>query len=552
MNFKKNLKAKEIFPRIAFIGAEQNRNLLGLKKNQKFKSIFLRLNKTKPKGSAMLVCIFMAALFATLGVGILLNSRLYFQAQTFREQNRLLSYASENGLKQASHKIISSLPEIYAHLELSEEEYHRLKTKLEVEPLFLIEPMLSEANLEHIDGLSGLSWQVQGIASMTQYHKYGNYQKATFGLTINSTGRVQGFSGRRKEELDLELTFYLGYLPLNQLPAAVEKTESISAISEQIKFQSSDSSNLFKPKLQALPAGFIPEEALPLLSSGLKILNPGRLPNWLLRQILKLEPGNDRIPEGVYLVEDDFGLGGIYVQGNLTELLFGVREGFQMIQFKQKDGVWLLKFNPSRGLTFFFSPDGRREISALPIPVIMINGRIESLGTGQPDDTGFLVFKDDQETPGLLNGVKITVVCSGKIRLSSNLFSEGLEWKEGLPYLKSKQTQLIIWSTGRDFQTLEKEEAGISLVSGIARSRIIEASLVAGAQGFESETGLEEIKIIGNLVGTKMSPSHSLISIFPVASDFSENQDEQSLLVYSEKPLLYPVRIRITAWRRAE
>jgi hypothetical protein len=480
---------------------------------------------------------------------LLTNSRLFLQVQGLRKINRLSSYASENGLKQAWTRIHSRAEEIFSDSEIEEEFFLEIKSELESGQLAVIQPILEGAALSHLDEFSGMSWEASASGNLNQLFAFEPYIKATFRLNIKSTGQVQGFSGKRSEELLAELTFLAGHLPLNRVPAVAEKEGLEEKVLKQIEIKNLQPENLSYTRLKTVSGKFIPDEALPVISRGLKILKPEKLPNWLLRQALGLEPGNEQVPEGVYLVHDDLGPGGVYVQGNLDQLLLGIDTGYQVVQFQQKGSCWLLRFDPAAGITYFLSESNLQEFRQLPVPVIMINGQVESLSAGQPDKTGYLLPAENEQIPAFLAGVRLTIVGSGKINLTSNLFSEGLEWKEGLPYLKSQQSQVIIWSTGKDFQSEELIDGGISLINHSAGKGIIEASLVAGGQGLEIASSSEKMEVIGTVAATAIDPEETHLTIFSSSEEIPAEPSEPDLLVYSEIALLHLSQLRILEWR---
>jgi len=500
------------------------------------------------KGSAMMICVLLLGLFLTLGVGVLLNSQIFLQVQGFRKLNTLSSYAAENGIKEALEKTKARAEELYSGLEIDEELFADIKRQLETGKPELIEPLRANSVLTQKEEFSGMSWETIATGQLSSFFALEQYLKATFELTIKSTGQMQGFSGKRSQELLLGLTFYAGHLPLNQLPLAVEDGGLKEAERDQVKIIQ-NKTNLAQARLFFLKNSFIPEDALPLISRGLKILKPDRLPNWLLRQALGLEPNNEPIPDGVYLVKHDLGLGGVYVQGDLDELLLGIENDFQLIQFRQEDRGWLLKFNPAKGETFFMTPETSESFESLPVPIIMVNGQINSLATGKINQEGYLILIDDRQTPAVLSGLKLAIVCSRKINLTSDLISEGLEWKDGIPDVRSQQSQLIIWSTGKDFQSEELVDGGINLLSGSNKDWMITANLIAGGQGLQITVPAGEVNLVGSLAAIKINPGQNHLTINHQVEAPTSGTESSDFQVYSEKALLHLSEFKILEWR---
>ncbi|MCX8160359.1 MAG: hypothetical protein N3G18_05445, partial [Candidatus Saccharicenans sp.] len=330
------------------------------------------------------------AILMTLGAGLLINSGLFLKTHGLRKVTRLTSFATENGIKQAWNRVEAGAAMIFSKSEISEELFQATQQAPESRGLEIIRPLLEAGSTSQEDNFSGLGWETVATASLSELYSDQHYLEATFGFNIKSRGRVRGFAGARVEELKCELVLLAGHLPLDQVPAAVNEDGIQKEDLHKIKFKNLQPGATLASGLKTLTRKFIPDDALPLLARGLKILKPDSLPNWLLRQALGLEPGNDRIPDGVYLVKDNLGPGGIYVQGDLDQLLLGIDNGFQIIQFQQGESLWLFRFNPSTARSSFISPSQRQDFNELPVPVIMINGRVLELAAGRQDGSGFL------------------------------------------------------------------------------------------------------------------------------------------------------------------
>jgi len=82
----------------------------------------------------------------------------------------------------------------------------------------------------------------------------------------------------------------------------------------------------------------------------------------------------------------------------------------------------------------------------------MINGQVKNLACGQPGQDGFLIPSSEEETLSILSDCRLTIVSAGEINITTSLKAQGLEWKEGIPYLRQPDSPLTIWSTGKDFR----------------------------------------------------------------------------------------------------
>lgn len=500
------------------------------------------------KGSALIVCFLLSSLFIVLSLGLLLNSQIFLEVQGIRKTNRLSAYAAENGIKQAWEKIENKCQDLYGGAEIGDELFQQLQLQLKAGKIDLIYPLLTEALNQAHEETSRMSWETASTGQLTRLDIYDQYLQAIFEIELNSRGNIQGFNGKTVEGVSLSLSFFAGYLPLNQVALTFEKSRAKDENNERIKIISTDKNNFSPEKPIAMSGPFIPDDALPIISRGLKILRPDHLPNWLLRQALGLEPGNKPVPDGVYLIKNDLGLGGLYVQGDLNEILLGVEGTYQLVQFTQAEKRWLLKFDPGQAKTFFYSPNETLSFDLLPIPVIMANGQVESLASGQPAPDGYLVTSET-EVPAFIPGVKLTLVCSGKINITSSLTPQGLEWRNGLPYLKSRQSQLTIWSTGKDFQSEEIIDGGINLVNENYRDQVISAFLIAGGQGLKISKSASETKIIGSLSATGLDLNSNSLTVFHPDDETVSRSHQPDFNVYSERPLLVLNNFRLDEWR---
>jgi len=113
----------------------------------------------------------------------------------------------------------------------------------------------------------------------------------------------------------------------------------------------------------------------------------------------------------------------------------------------------------------------------------MINGRVNNLACGQPSPDGLMSPSDEEDTFSILAGCQLAIVSSSEINITTNLKAQGLEWKEGIPYLRQKNSPLIIWSTGKDFQTEKLVDGGINVFSRENSPLTIAGNLIAGGEG---------------------------------------------------------------------
>jgi hypothetical protein len=525
-------------------------NLAPVKKNQiPSASSFKKEPNVREAGSVLVICCLLMALFTTLGLGLLLNAQMFFEVQVARKMNRLNSYACENGAKEVIGQVVSWADE-FSGGEIEENRFQDLKTLLtsgNQTQLVLLDSVLNSAAVSQTDEFSRLAWETLPTARLARIDDYGPYLKTTYELTIKAAGKVEGFRWEKAEQVGLVITFFLGKLPLDRLPLAVAREGLKKEDEQNIKITRLVPNNLKQEKIIRPEKDILPDDALPLLARGLKLFRPDGLPNWLLRQALGLSPGNEKVPDGVYLVKDEAGPGGLYVQGNLDELLLGLDGDFQLIQFRQKDRRWLVRFSPKKPGLEFFAPEGKEELEQSLVPVIMVNGRIDSLAAGQKNLSGWLEPEENPDRPAYLSGFRLTLVCSGKINITSNLLAEGLNFRDGIPYFREKQSQLIIWSTARDFQTQESVDGGIDLVGQKADVLKVAANLIAGGEGLKIKGLATEAEIVGTLSARAVDLGPKKLSLF-VPEPLSEESSNE-LSVYSAENLLFLNEIKMKDWR---
>jgi hypothetical protein len=245
----------------------------------------------------------------------------------------------------------------------------------------------------------------------------------------------------------------------------------------------------------------MPEDAIPLTAKALKVrvFRPQDLSTSSLRQALGLEPSSDPVPSGVYLIRDDLGLGGIFVQGDLDQVTTAIEGDYQIIVFEMTAGTWTLKFSPALGRTEFQAPGDSSIYDLVPLGIIIVNGRISSLGGGIVGLDGEIEPEADEETPSILSGVSLTIVASEKITLTSHLILQNVHWQEGFPIIKDQTSQLILFSTGKDVVSGEEREGGIEISREAPSDMRIQASLTAAAGGFEISGFDKDVEILGGL-----------------------------------------------------
>lgn len=508
----------------------------------------------KEKGAMLLLTLFCFFIFSTLCLGLVLLSQIYLRTNGWRKNSVRMDYASENGIKTAFAKFIQSLKNIPCPKIISEEDYEILRTSLKLgRPELLEETLEFSFPIEIRETVEDLEWSSRSVLFLKGVAEKSSFFQSHYELIIDSEGKIRGFSSSKKSQLLGRIDILLGHIPLHAFPLLINK--DLNAEEQALFFKSYDiefipmTQNFFPLRATFVAEPIIPQDASDLLEKALniKIFRPQGLSTPKLRQALGLEESNEPVPEGVYLIHNDLGLGGVYVQGDIKEMIAAIEDDFQVISFQMDNDSWVLKFSPARSETYFHCPSGLSFFNLIPLGIIIINGKVESLGGGIVDATGKVVLVKNEEIPSLLQGVNLTLVASEEIKISSHLIRQGVVWREGIPYLKEKGGQLIIFSTGQDLWGSEAREGGITISSDAPSSLELHASLVARGKGFNIAGENKEIKLSGSLQATDYAGSENRLKILlPTSSDILASA---GLALSTQSPVILPLLSGSFHWR---
>ena len=302
--------------------------------------------------------------FSVLGTSMLLLSQVHLKAGAGRKLSLLLDYASENGIKQALGPFITGLDfgntlvAIPPGLAAAYKE-DALRGGRRIAADFLG----WEFPLEDRETWDGASWSATTSCPTLRAEDRGEYVSVTYGIRIDAEGSLAGFKPKRVSSCSASLEALTGRLPLPFIPLFVNKDmtaeqEADFLGSNGISFRSVPADR--PPRLQTESAPLIPKDAFPQLAKALKIdlFRPEDLNVAVLRRALGLEESNEPVPDGVYLIHDDLGLGGIFVQGDVVEMVAAIDGDFQVLRFTTDAGEWILRFSPTLCRTVFESPGG--------------------------------------------------------------------------------------------------------------------------------------------------------------------------------------------------
>jgi len=510
-------------------------------------------NKFK-KGSMTLISTFMFFVFSVLGLGMLYNSQIHLRLTACKKNSMLLGYASENGIKQSFNQLVYLASKGTSLSVLLSGETEELKNDAVNKGMRMIEKLLeSEVPLTINSNWEKLGWESITTFSLKKIEEEGSHFSATYRAEICSEGMLKNFKQRKKSSLEASMDIFAGNLPLPTIPLLIDKE---LAPEQKENF-------LLKNRIDILPfqenkippkadfsKGLLPNEAVHQVNKALKInlFYPQNLSASQLRVALGLEMSEEPVPDGVYLIEDDMGLGGIFVQGDLDEMTMAIEDGFQVISFKIGQYFWVLKFSPAKGKTLFFSPAGIKAYDLVPVGIVIVNGEIRSLGGGTVDSSGTVVLSRDEEIPCILRGVNLTIISSGRVNLSSHLIYQGVKWEEGIPYIKDSNSQLNIFATGKDFLDGKPRDGEIVIDENAPQELTIQASLTASGKGFNIRGEKKTVHLLGSLHASDYTSNGNRLEI-DFDRRFLEEKDLLQNAPETAKPVLYLSSLKVTEWK---
>jgi len=275
-------------------------------------------------------------------------------------------------------------------------------------------------------------------------------------------------------------------------------------------------------------------------------MSPAKLTRAELRSALGLEMVNEPVPEGIYLISGDMGLGGIYVQGDVDELILAVDGGFQVISFRRGEEAWILKFNPSQGKTFFITPTETREFDRVPLGIVMVNGCIRSLGGGIVDAAGQIELMTNLAIPCVLQGVTLSIVSADQVTLTSHLIQQGVKWLDGIPYLKDSTSQLMIYADGRDFIEGTEKNGKIFIDPGAPAEMKIQATLAA-RNSIEIQGARKTIAMTGGFQTGDLIMNGNALKIAP-DERLLENRIQPQNGPVASRPMIFVLSLKPLSW----
>jgi len=512
-------------------------------------------DKNERKGTIIIVTLFLFLAFSTLALGLIFISQVYLQVGGHEKNSSRLDYCSENGIKEGFHHLAAAMGSAPSPAVISGERYIELRDDVRGLGKIVLEgaagihfPVEMRAQEE------SLIWQSRTDCRLEKVVERDGFFLAMYSLPVQAEGRLRGLPFRRSTSLEAKAEVLAGRIPLSALPFLLNKALSPEERGDFLEENNitllPSSREILPPQVSFADEPLIPVSAAPFLEKALdiEIFRPQDMTAAKLRSVLGLEESQEPVPEGVYLIRNDLGLAGVYVQGDVLEMVTAIEGSYQVISFRVGEGTWVLKYSPSESKTSFRSPQEEETFDLFPTGPIVINGEVLSLGGGVVDTDGEVRLVTDREVPSILPGVRLSLVASGKISITSHLVQQGLSWQEGIPYLKSEQAQVVIFSTGRDLWTEAAIEGGIVTAAGAPQDLKVQASLTAGGEGFTVEGENKTLRVLGSIQTTAYSSSGNKLSLTPWSQRF--DSDNASLPgPQATQPVVFITRFGASDWK---
>ena len=450
--------------------------------------------------------LLLMVVFTGLGLAMLHASGVHMKINGFRRFSALLDCASENGVKRGLRDLTSWLEAEGLLAPVAEERVEAVRADPRREFPRLLDAALGSTFPRVLEEtFDGMTWESRAECGFGGLTDMGGYLRISAALRIESSGGLFELRPRRVSVLEGTLGVLAGRLPLAAIPLYIRGDLTDG---EKAAFCRENGISL-PPKpgqpvgtsLAAATNGVLPEDAGGLAAKALNIgvFRPGELSPARLREALGLEASTDPVPEGVYLIHNDLGLGGIFVQGDLDEIVLAIRGDTQIVVFRSEDAEWRLEWSLARSRTEFLAPEGAASYDLVPLPILLVNGAIAALGGGIVGMDGRVEMSFDGETPAVLDGVDLTIVSSDRVTIASHLILEGVRWQDGVPYSKDSQAQLVIYAAGRDIASGETTAGGIAVAANAPDGLKVQASLTAASGGFRVDGTGKSVELLGAL-----------------------------------------------------
>ncbi len=496
----------------------------------------------------------MFLMFSVLGLSLIYFSQIYSRLTTYRKHATQVGFAAENGIKLELENIKNYFMSSSGSSFLSPFEYEQLLQDAQNQGTSMVELLLgNQLPLLYSGGWENLTWNTHTEFCLSRLEQHEHYIKAIYKGEISSVGLMQNSQVRANSLLETSLQLHAGYLPLPLIPLLIGKelsTEQKKEFLETHNISLESKPNAVLPYELVSSSDIISNASSTLIEKAFKIdiFRPQDLNSQRLRQILGLPESEDAVPPGVYLIQDDLGLGGIFVQGDLDQMILAIEEDYQVIIFEQELDRWILRFDPFQSQTQFQTPTASFVFDFIPLGIIIVDGAINSLSGGAVDWDGNVVPATEEEIPCIKRGVNLTILSSEEVTITSHLIYQGVTWQDGIPYLKDTESQLTIFSTGETLTGEISETSGISIAAETPTELKLQGSLTAASGKISVEGSNKRITLSGSLHSPDYESNGNELNILPderylLKSDLLQNTP------LTNTPMILATELRIMSWR---
>jgi hypothetical protein len=510
-------------------------------------------------GSISLAVVFMFFLFSGLGLGLVMLSDEFGRMAVSRRDVLRLECAAENGVKDALAKMVAQAAPAGATMTeavaaVSDEHAASLRANAAAGGILAAEEAMRIAFPFLSEGASSpLSWSATSACGLNRWRDEGAYCRAEYLVAVNARGRLTGWRPEATAGLDLSLDILTGRPPLAYLPfllAGTDANETAAGLLEEGRINlAAGRRRSLAPRGLVTPRHLIPGDASPLLAEALKVgmLEPGSIRLAALRQALGLPLVNEPVPDGVYLIRNDSGPGGVFVQGDLDRLLLAIEGNRQVIGFESQAGAWTLAFTPGLGPTEFQAPEGLLQDEHPPLGIVLVNGAVGSLSAATVDSSGAVVAVEEAGIPCLRDGQSLTIVSTDELTINSDLLHEGVSWAESIPYLKDRQSQLVVYAGNRDILDGTETKGAIKIGADAPADIRIQASLTA-AGAMAVEGAAKKVIVSGGLQTASLRLGDNRLTIAP-DERLADGRITPGFGPLAAEPVLLVLGLRPQAWR---
>lgn len=463
-------------------------------------------HRSRPRpGFAMPMVAFLSFILAGICFGMIMFVQAHVNMVRFGKFSSLADYASENGIKLGFHRLFdlaSGWTGLTAVADRLPAELRSESSEGFAEALAALGP--DDFPLTTAGSGGGLSWRSETGLSLDGVDDLGQFVRIRASFDIRASGSTAGAPRARSSSLKGSIEFLAGRIPLPSIPLALSGPLSDD---ELVSLMAANSITILKPPgsmlglTAAAGEGLVPRDIPSLLAEALdmNVFKPQEMSAARLRAALGLEVSGDPIPDGVYAVNDDLGLRGVFVQGNASAVIPAVDGQSQAVLISTDAGDWVLRYSPGLGTSSLTGPDGTRSFDTVCDGYLIINGAVASLGGGYVSSDGDVLAAPGSSAPSILNGAGLTIVSSAAIDISSSLVLQGAERVEGFPYLKNTEAQLVICSAGSDLISGEARDGTISIDEDAPSDLKLQGSLTSAGGAFEVQGRGKTVEIAGGV-----------------------------------------------------